>query len=153
MGKAVLASPDINNLVQEVAREFGLIQYGIEFVTMKKKSKEVVTVKKAGELFEAYVKKEKMIAVLVYEEAFDKVEEKDQWMWVRQALARISYDLEKDKVSLNAPMISVPLNFYQKYGNIAMQNAELGILTIQHLEDEEKQRKEEEKLFKKKRKR
>lgn len=152
MGKAVLASPDIDNLVQEVARELGLIQYGIEFVTMRKKSKEVVTVKKAGELFEAYVKKEKMLAVLVYEEAFDKVEEKDQWMWVRQALARVSYDLEKDKVSLNVPMLSVPLEFYQKYGNIAMQNAELAILTVQHLQDEEKQRKEEEKSYKKKRK-
>jgi hypothetical protein len=151
MGKAVLASPDINNLVQEVAKELGLTQYGIEFVTMKKKSKEVITVKKAGELFEAYVKKEKMLAVLVYEEAFDKVEEKDQWMWVRQALARVSYDLEKDKVSLNAPMLSVPLDFYQKYGNVAMQNAELALLTVQHLQDEEKQRKEEEKTSKKKR--
>ena len=152
MGKAVLASPDIDNLVQEVAKELGLIQYGIEFVTMRKKSKEVVTVKKAGELFEAYVKKEKMLAVLVYEEAFDKVEEKDQWMWVRQALARVSYDLEKDKVSLNVPMLSVPLDFYQKYGNVAMQNAELALLTVQHLQDEEKQRKEEEKNSKKKRK-
>lgn len=152
MAKAVLASPDINELVQEVAKELGLIQYGIEFVTMRKKSKEVVTVKKAGELFEAYVKKEKMLAVLVYEEAFDKVEEKDQWMWVRQALARVSYDLEKDKVSLNVPMLSVPLDFYQKYGNVAMQNAELALLTVQHLQDEEKQRKEEEKKSKKKRK-
>lgn len=153
MAKAVLASPDIDKMVQDVAREFGLIQNGVEFVTMRKKAKEVVTVKKAGELFEAYVKKEKMLAVLVYEDAFDKVEEKDQWMWIRQALARISYDIEKDKVSLNAPMLSVPLYFYQKYGNVAMQNAELGVLTIQHIEDEEKQRKEEEKALKKKRKR
>jgi hypothetical protein len=152
MAKAVLASPDINELVQEVAKELGLIQYGIEFVTMRKKSKEVVTVKKAGELFEAYVKKEKMLAVLVYEEAFDKVEEKDQWMWIRQALARVSYDLEKDKVSLNVPMLSIPLDFYQRYGNVAMQNAELALLTIQHLQDEEKQRKEEEKTSKKKKK-
>ena len=152
MGKAVLASPDINNLVQEVAREMGLIQYGIEFVTLKKKSKDVITVKKAGELLEAYIKKEKMLAVLVYEEAFDKVEEKDQWMWVRQALARVSYDLEKDKVSLNVPMLSVPLEFYQKYGNVAMQNAELGLLVIQNLQDEERERKEQEKASKKRKK-
>ena len=93
-----------------------------------------------------------MLAVLVYEEAFDKVEEKDQWMWVRQALARVSYDLEKDKVSLNVPMLSVPLEFYQKYGNIAMQNAELGLLVIQQLQDEERERKEQEKASKKRKK-
>jgi hypothetical protein len=48
-------------------------------------------------------------------------------------------------------MLSVPLDFYQKYGNVAMQNAELALLTVQHLQDEEKQRKEEEKTSKKKR--
>jgi hypothetical protein len=77
------------------------------------------------------------------------VEEKQRWMWIRQALDVISYDSEKDKVSLTAPMVSVPLGFYQTYGNVALQNAELALLTIQQISDEERERKEQEKMMKK----
>jgi ribosome-associated protein len=52
--------------------------------------------------------------------------------------------MEKDKISLTTPTVSVPLGYYQKFGNIAVQKAELALLTIQQIQDEEKQRKEAE---------
>ena len=148
-----MASPDIQELVQEVANEMGLTQMGVEFQALNiKKSKEVVKVQKANEVTEILSDRETLVVVIVYEEAFDRVDEKERWMWIRQALDRVTYDAEKDKVSLVTPMVSVPLGFYQKYGNVALQNAELALLTIQQIEDEEKQRKEAEKALKKSKK-
>lgn len=152
MAKAETASPDIERIVQEVARELGLTQIGIEIKVLAKKSKEVVKLKKADEVAEIALKKDKLFGLYVYEEAFDKVDEKEQWMWVRQALSRISYDFEKDKVTTSVPMVSIPLELYQKYGKIAIDNAILGIMTVQGLEMEEKERKAFEKSLKKKRK-
>ena len=139
-----IASPEIQELVENVAKEMGLTEIGIEFQALNvSRAKEVVKVQKASEVTEILSNKETLIIVIVYEEAFNRVTEKDRWMWIRQALDRISYDMEKDKVSLVTPMVSVPLGFYQKYGNVALENAELALLTIQQIEDEAKQRKAE----------
>lgn len=153
MAKLTTASPDIEKLVNDIAQEIGLQQMGIELTTLNvKKSKDVVKVSKANEVTEIISDKENLIVVIVYENAFDRVDEKTQSMWIRMALDCISYDMEKDKISLSTPTITVPLGFYQKYGNVAVQNAELALLTIQQIEDEEKQRKAEEKANKKERK-
>ena len=146
MAKLDIASPDIQKLVQDIANETGLSQF-VSFQALNvKKSKEVVKVKKASP--ETEVLSDKEVIVLVYEDAFDRVDEATQLMWLRSELSKVSYDSEKDKVVIGVPMISVPLYFYQKFGNVALQNAELAIHTIQQLEDEEKQRKAEAKAAK-----
>lgn len=153
MAKLTIASPDLEKLVQEVAQEMGLTQMGVEFQALNaKKAKEIVKVSKANEVTEILSDKENLVVVIAYEEAFDRVDEKTRWMWIRMALDCVSYDPEKDKISLSTPTITVPLGFYQKYGNVAVQNAELALLTIQQIQDEEKERKETEKALKKTRK-
>lgn len=155
MGKAKLTmgSPDLEKLVQEVASEMGLTQAGIEFTVLNAlKSKEIVKVSKASEVTEILSNKEDLVVVIAYEEAFDRVDEKTRWMWIRMALDCVSYDAENGKISLSTPTITVPLGFYQKYGNVAVQNAELALLTIQQIQDEERERKEAEKALKKARK-
>ena len=153
MAKLTMASPDIEKLVQDVATEMGLTQMGVEFQALNtKKAKEVVKISKASEVTEILSDKENLVVVIVYEEAFDRVEDKDKWMWVRMALDCISYDMEKDKISLNTPIVAVPLGYYQKYGNVAVQNAELALLTIQQIQDEEKEKKNAEKALKKSKK-
>lgn len=153
MAKLTMASPDLEKLVHEVAQEMGLTQMGVEFQALNaKKAKEIVKVSKANEVTEILSDKENLVVVIAYEEAFDRVDEKTRWMWIRMALDCVSYDPEKDKISLSTPTITVPLGFYQKYGNVAVQNAELALLTIQQIQDEEKQRKEAEKALKKARK-
>ena len=148
-----MASPDLEKLVQEVAQEMGLTQMGVEFQALNaKKAKEIVKVSKANEVTEILSDKENLVVVIAYEEAFDRVDEKTRWMWIRMALDCVSYDPEKDKISLSTPTITVPLGFYQKYGNVAVQNAELALLTIQQIQDEERERKEAEKALKKARK-
>lgn len=153
MAKLSMASPDIEKLVYEVANEMGLIQMGVEVQALNiKKSKEVVKISKANEVTEILSDKENLVVVIVYEAAFDRVDDKNKWMWIRMALDCVSFDIEKNKLSLTTPMVSVPLGFYQKYGNVAVQNAELALLTIQQIQDEEKDRKAAEKALKKGRK-
>lgn len=153
MAKLTMASPDVEKLVYDVANEMGLIQMGVEFQALNtKKAKEVVKVSKANEVTEILSDKENLVVVIVYEEAFDRVDDKNKWMWVRMALDCVSFDAEKNKISLVTPIVAVPLGYYQKYGNVAVQNAELALLTIQQIQDEEKERKEAEKALKKSRK-
>lgn len=153
MAKLTMASPDIEKLVQDVATEMGLVQMGVEFQALNtKKAKEVVKISKASEVTEILSDKENLVVVIVYEEAFDRVEEKDRWMWIRMALDCVSYDMEKDKISLNTPIVAVPLGYYQKYGNLAVQKAELALLTIQQIQDEEKEKKAAEKALRKSKK-
>lgn len=150
MGKLRLASPEIDKLVQDVAIEMGLIQIGLEFQALcTSKAKEIVKVAKAGEVAEIMSDKENLLVVIVYEDAFNLVDEKTRYMWTRMALDSVVYDSEKDKVSLSAPMLTMTLGCYQKFGNVATQHAELALHTIQQLEEIEKQRKAEAKAAKK----
>lgn len=149
MGKLRLASPDVEKLVQDVAQEMGLIQQGLEFQALcTTKAKEIVKVSKAGEVAEVMSDKENLLVVIVYEDAFDVVDEKTRFMWTRMALDSVVYDSEKNKVTLSAPMLTMTLGCYQKFGNVATQHAELALHTIQQLEEAEKQRKAEAKAAK-----
>jgi hypothetical protein len=147
MARLEKASPEIQKLVQDVASEFGLSQF-IEFQALNaKNAKEVVKVQRAGKVAEVLSNKE--VVVLVNEDAFDRVNEATQIMWLKGELTKVSYDSEKDKIIIGCPMISIPLGFYQKYGNVALENAELALHVIQQIEDEEKERKAAEKAMKK----
>lgn len=153
MAKLTIASPEIDKLVQDVAGEMGLKSMGIEFQALNaKKAKEVVKISKANEITELMSDRQDLIIVIVYEEAFDRVDEKTQHMWVRMALEPISYDLEKDKIVIGCPTITVPLGIAEKYGAAAIDSAKLGLYTIAQIQDEEKEKKEAEKALKKKNK-
>ena len=64
-------------------------------------------------------------------------------------MAQISYDYEKDKIVINKPDINIPLGVYRKYGNIAAQKAELALMTIDQIAQEEEAAKQVEKEAKK----
>lgn len=153
MSKLSIASPEIDSLVQEVASEMGLSQIGIEFQTFNvRKAKEVVKISKASEITELMSKREDLVIVIVYEAAFDLVDDKTKHMWIRMALEPVSFDSEKDRINIGCPMITVPLSFAEKYKEEAINSAKLGLYTISQLDDMEKQRKEAEKAAKKNKK-
>lgn len=142
-----VASPDIQEMVQSIVREYGLDKY-IDFQVMNKfKAKEVVKVQVANPLVNTLTSKE--VVVFVYEDAFDRVDDATKMMWLKSELNKVSYDLEKEKVSISNKVVSVHLDFYQTYGKDAIDKAELAIHTIAILEEEEKQRKADAKASKK----
>ena len=89
-----------------------------------------------------------IVVVALYEDAFDRVDEQTQEIWIRSLLVQISYDLDKDKIVITKPELNVPLGLYHKFGNIALEKAELALLTLQQIADEEKERKEAKKKSK-----
>ena len=140
-------SPEIKKLVLDIATEMGLSQF-IKFKVFNvPKATEVVELKMHNILTKALVDNE--VFVLVYEDAFDRVDDKTKYMWIRLAMDCVSYDSEKEKVSIKTPMVKVPLYSYQKFGKVAVDNAELAIHTINQIQEEEKMRKAEEKTAKK----
>lgn len=155
MAKFTKASEDIAKIVDEVATELGYDNF-LDFETLSvAKAKEVVSVSKASSVVEFFSKRDDLILVFVYEKAFDMVEDKDKYMWVRLALEQVVYDAEKDKVSIGTPSITVPVGCYEKWKNVAVDSALLAQYTISQIKDqeaEEKARKAAEKAAKKKKK-
>ena len=151
MAKIETASPEIVKLVQDITMEMGLSNY-VNFLTFNiDRQKEVVKLQIANNVVKKLSEKE--VVILVYEDAFDKVDEKTKYSWLRMARDNVVYDYEKDKVSISNQTINIPIGYYHKFGNIAVQQAELAILTIQEIEDERKRLKAEEKAAKKNKRR
>lgn len=142
------ASPEILKMVQDITTELGLNNY-VNFLTFDvKNQKEVVKLQVANNLVKKLSEKE--VVILIREDAFDRVDDKTRYFWLRTALERVEYDTEKDKVSLSKQLITVTLSSFLKYGVEAVNQAVTGIYTLNQIEEEEKQRKAEEKALKSK---
>lgn len=129
--------------VKTLAQEMHLTEIGInvEAIRLKKSKKEVGIVLKANDLVTLFTGDESLVAVALYEEAFNRVDSETQDFWIRNLLSQISYDLEKDKILITKPELQVPLGMYRQFGNIAVQKTELQLITLAQIEDEEKERK------------
>ena len=129
--------------VKTLAQEMHLTEIGInvEAIRLKKSKKEVGMVLKANDLVTLFTGDESLVAVALYEEAFNRVDSETQDFWIRNLLSQISYDLEKEKILITKPELQVPLGMYRQFGNIAVQKTELQLITLAQIEDEEKERK------------
>lgn len=151
MAKLKEVSPEILKLVQEISTEIGLSDV-VNFLTFNvEKQKEVVKLQKANNVIQNLSEKE--VIIYIYEDAFDRVDDKTKYFWLRMAMDNVYYDFEKEKVSITGPTITMPLGFYQKHGNECAKQAELALLTIQQIEEEKKQQEIENKAMKKSKKR
>jgi hypothetical protein len=149
------ASEDYVKLVEEVVAETGLDRMGVDFqvYNLLKTKNEVVRVQKANEIAEILTNREDLVIVSIFEKAFDKVDAKTQRLWVEAALAKVSYDTEKDKLVIGGePTLTIPLGMYHKYDKLAVDMAELEQLTLQQIRDEEEEEKERRKSEKKQKK-
>lgn len=150
MAKFSKASEDIVKIVDEVASELGYDNF-LDFETLAvAKAKDVVSVSKASSVVEYLSKRDDLILVFVYEKAFDLVEEKDKYMWVRLALEQVVYDSEKDKVSIGCPSITIPVGCYEKWKNVAVESALLAQYTMAQIKEKEAEEKAEKAAKKKK---
>ena len=140
MAKYSQASENIENLVIDISNELGLINYGVDFQPLcVNKAKEVCKIVKANELAEYASNREDLVFVLCYEDAFDLVDEKTQYMWLRMEMEKVAYDTEKDKMVLGCPQITVPVGVYEKYKEVAVDAALLGQYTIAQIKEKEKE--------------
>lgn len=145
------ASPEYVDLVKEVVATKSNLNY-IEFqvYNIKKSKKDIIKVQKANELVELALDKEDLVVVSLYERAFDMVDDQTKRLWIENAINAVRYDMEKEKVVIDAgPTINVGLGMYHAYGDVIIQKLELAALTLQQIEDQDKEKKAQEKAAKK----
>ena len=113
------------------------------------KSKEVIKLARPNDVAK-YVGHlpDDVVTIIVYEEAFDRLDEKNKKLLVKDALAMIQYDSEKDKISIGVPQIVVTVGGRQMFGDELINAAEMAVLAIQQIEDEKQELKEAEKARK-----
>lgn len=153
MAKFSEASDYVANLVNNVSNEMGLSQMGVDIEPLcVLKSKEVVSVSKASSVVEYMSDREDLVLVFVYERAFEKVDEANQYLWVRMALEQIFVDTEKEgKISIGCPMVTVPLSLLEsdKFKDVVIPSSRLAQYTLAQIKDEDEQKKAEQKAQKK----
>ena len=166
MAKYSQASQEVEDLVNDIANELGLVHLGVDFQPIfVNKSKEVCKVVKANELFEYTSKREDLVFVVCNEEVFEGTDpqghpysdEKTKYLWLRTEMEKVSYDTEKDKLNIGCPSIVLPIELYEKFKEegkdaILIQNALLGQYTLAKIEQDKKEEAERKKALKTKKK-
>lgn len=110
------------------------------------KAKELIKITKNGDIAK-YLGNipDDTVDIIIYEEAFDRLDEDAKKLLVRDAMDGIVYDTEKEKITIGVPSIVVTVGGRQKYGDKLLNAAEAGVLAIQQIEDEKREIKEAEK--------
>lgn len=146
MGKIISSSEYVVNVVDEVVAEAGLASYGITVETMSTtKSKNPVKVSKANSTTEYLTKTSDVVCVEVYEAAFERLDDEMQKKLIEMYISAISYDSEKDKLTIQNNQFLNMFNMCRKYGDEFIHVLESAYIAIQQIEDEEKEAKEREK--------
>lgn len=148
------ASEEIEELVNEIANELNLVNYGVDFQPLcVAKAKEPVKIVKANELVEYASNRDDLVFVICYEEAFDALgndenAKRTKYMWLRTEMDKVSYDTEKDKMVIGCPSFTLPVGVYEKYKGAAVDAALLGQYTIAKIEQDKKEEAERKKALK-----
>lgn len=150
MAKFFELSEETQSLVDEKFQEAGLhntinlLMYGTP------KAKEIIKVSRVNPLAETVGNCPESVVCVVYEEAFDRLDERTKELLVEDAFASVAYDPDKDKIVIGAPQIVVSVKGRQEYGDELINAAESAIYAIAQIEEEKKAQKELEKANKKK---
>ena len=149
MAKFFELTDENQTLVNDVFQDTGMHNYMNLKMVGVSKAKELIKVSKANPLAEYVGKCPDTIVCAIYEDAFDRLDEKTKRLLLIDAFGVVFYDDEKDKISIGAPQIVVTVAGSMKYGEDLINAAETGVLAIQQLEDEKREQKELEKANKK----
>lgn len=152
MAKLGKISEETNELIENIISENGLDNYVTVKTYAVKKSKELIKIKKAGPIEGELTKDEQTVFIIVYEEAFDRLNDNMKEILMRDALNNIIFNTENGKVSIGAPHITVTTWGRQKYGDELLNAAESAVLAMEQIAEEEKERKQAEKESKKSKK-
>jgi hypothetical protein len=160
MAKFFKADESIVRIVDEISKELGLGQNGIDFEVLDVVNlKQVVKIVKANEYAEYLSDRENLILVLVNGEAFDLLPDgpdengiDNKYMWLRLAMDEIAYDDEKEKIVIGAPKLDVTIGCYEKYGKAAIESTLLAHYTLAQMAEKKAQERAEKAAQKKEKK-
>jgi len=164
MAKYSKATDEVERLVEDIAGELNLDNYGVDFQPIfVNKSKDVCKVIKANELFEYTSKREDLVFVVCNADVFagadpqghPYADEKSMYLWLRTEMEKVSYDTEKDKLVIGCPSITLPVGLYEKYkedgkDDNLIKNALLGQYLLAKIEQDRKEEAERKKAMRSK---
>lgn len=142
MGKLFKSSDYVEDIVRTKFSETGLEPVLSLKVMSTTKSNELIKVGKASQETEFLTNDSNMVSVVVYEAAFEKLNEDGQLKTVEGAISKISYDGEKDKIIIDKSDMNMLNRMRHKYSNDVLDYFEQGVMAIQQIEQEEKDAKE-----------
>lgn len=134
-------SDDVRVVLDEVVEQTNLENFMNIYYYAVSKQKGVIKVSKLNQMGEAVSKKPGTVVITVAEEIFERLDPNQQKMLVEDAINQISYDDEKDKISIEAPAITMTVGGWRKYGAELANAYEMSLLTAQQLEEEKKEAK------------
>ena len=134
-------SDDVRAVLDEVVEQTNLENFMNIYYYAVSKQKTVVKVSKLNPIGEAVSKKPGTVVITVVEEIFERLSPNQQKMLAEDAINQILYDDEKDKISIEAPAITMTLDGWRKYGTELANGYETSLLTVQQLEEEKKEAK------------
>jgi len=137
-------STDIVEMIDDKFEEIGLAVYGLDLrVISTTKSKDIIKVSKASATAEYLTKREGIITVVVYEEAFDRLSDDAKNILVEMALSNIAYDSEKDRITIDNTPYNQIFRFRKKFGDeVILNTLELSAHILNEIEEEAKAKKE-----------
>lgn len=134
-------SDDVRAVLDEVVGQTNLENFMNIYYYAVSKQKTVVKVTKLNPIGEAVSKKPCTVVITVAEEIFERLSPNQQKMLAEDAINQILYDDEKDKITIEAPAITMTLDGWRKYGTELANAYETSLLTVQQLEEEKKEAK------------
>ena len=141
MTKLFKLSEETQNLIEDVVEEFGLNN----FMNIKcfgiKKQKQVIKVKKASPTEEGMGNSSDCVIVIIAEGVFERLDDEDKKLILKDAFSEIFFDSEKDKIVVTQPEVCVTIGGWQKWGEKLINAIETSILIKQQIDEEEKEKK------------
>lgn len=135
-------SEDVKDILDEViGNNTNLFNYMNIYYYSVDKQKTVLKVTKLNPLAETVSKKPDTVVITVREAIFERLSPNQQKMLVEDTVNQILFDDEKDKITIDAPAITMTADGWRKYGKDLADTYELCLLTAQQLEEEEKEAK------------
>lgn len=149
MAKNETLNPEIQELVDKIADEFGLNQQmGIEVIAVASQP-QLIKVGKATNGEEYFARKSDFITLRIYQKAFELLEPRQQELLIRDALLGVYYDLDKDRIVTKTPTVTITENGYKAHGTELVDAAIVGVNTIIHIKEMEREAKKAEREAKK----
>ena len=146
MSKIFETNNEIIELANEEWSKTGLEHIGLNLKLISvPKAKFVLKANRANATTNFLAKND--LIITVYEEAFERLPEGHKQILMEGCMSNISYDNERDKITVDTEFSHELFRMRRKYGNY-IDIAEEAEIVINQIEEEEKERKEAEKAQK-----
>lgn len=153
MAKLFKTSEDVFEFINNEWNNNTCAQIGVNLkVISTPKARQILKLSKASASTEFLIREDDVITLVVYEEAWDKLDELNKTLLIKGIFSLVNYDIDHEKVVIDTRPYADLFNmrhaidangneYLDRYDNAL----ELSAMVIEQIEEEERKRKEEEK--------